>query len=289
LRSVLENTKRVTFEVLLIDDCSPDDTVEQVRAQLPAVKVLVNPENVRYAKTNNRGLAAATGRYGLLLNTDTILQGDAISTLVEYMDSHPETGAAGPKLLNPDGSVQHCIRSFPGLGTMVLQSIGLHRIWPHNPWTDRYYNTGFDYSTSQPVESIGTTAFIIRRETWEQHGTLDERFSWAFCDQAYCLRLTQAGARIDYVAEAAVVHLGSQSINQNTAREIRLMHDALDQLYVLYLARDVSPVKQRLVRSGIKFRRAVKLAENRVSKDKRLIKGPGAPKRPVTTTNGERQ
>jgi GT2 family glycosyltransferase len=213
----------------------------------------------------------------LLLNTDTLLEGDAISTLVHYMDAHPEVGAAGPRLLNPDGTIQHCIRSFPGIGTMTLQTLNVHRIWPGNPWTDRYYNTNFDYDRSQPVESIGTTAFIIRRSVWEEVGMLDERFSWAYCDQAYCLMLKQAGVRVDYVADAAVFHLGSQSVNQNVAREIRLSHDALRRLYDIYLAQDDSKAKRVGIHAGIAARCRLKLLEHRVSRDKRLIKGPGAP------------
>lgn len=283
LRSVIDNTKRVSFEIILVDDCSPDDTVARVRDELVPhtdvpVTVLVNDVNVRYAKTNNRGLAAASGRYGLLLNTDTLLNGDAISTLVEYMDATPGAGAAGPKLLNPDSSTQHCIRSFPGLGVMVAQSVGLHRIWPANPVTEQYYNTKFDYSRSQPVESIGTTAFIIRREVWERCGMLDERFSWAFCDQAYCLSLGRQGATVHYVAGAEVFHLGSQSINQNTEREIVLMHESLERLYDIYLADRDPAWKQAMVKRGIRARCKLKLLENKFSKDKRLIKGPGAPK-----------
>lgn len=278
LRSVIDNTKRSSYEIILVDDNSPDDTVEQIRQALPQVRIVVNPENVRYAKTNNRGLEQANGRYGVLLNTDTLLEGDAISTLVEYMDGHREVGAAGPRLLNPDGSIQHCIRSFPGVGTMALQTINLHRIWPGNPWTDRYYNTDFNYDQSQPVESIGTTAFIIRRDIWETVGMLDERFSWAFCDQAYCLMLKQAGVRVDYVADSAVFHLGSQSVNQNVSREITLSHDALRNLYDFYLADTDTRAKQILVHIGISTRRRLKLLEHRFSRDKRLIKGPGAPR-----------
>src|SRR5262245_42804881 len=73
LRSVIDNTQRVSYELIVVDDCSPDDSVARIRAELPDVTVLVNDVNVRYAKTNNRGLAVATGRYGLLLNTDTLL------------------------------------------------------------------------------------------------------------------------------------------------------------------------------------------------------------------------
>jgi GT2 family glycosyltransferase len=277
LHSIKDQTAGVTYEVILVDDCSPDDTVAAVRSAFPDIRVLVNETNQRYAKTNNRGLREARGRYGLLLNTDTVLDVDAISALVRFMDEHPSAAAAGPKLLNPDGTIQHCIRSFPGVGVMIAQTLNLHRFWPNNPITDRYYHTDFDYGAAQPIEAIGTTAFIIRRSTWEQHGMLDERFSWAFCDQAYCLSLGRQGCEIWYVPEAAVFHLGSQSINQNPVKEIRSQHEALRRLYDIYLAERDPFWKRPLVRVGIAARRVLKTIEHRFDRDKRLIKGPGAP------------
>jgi GT2 family glycosyltransferase len=279
LRSVFAASPGLALEVIVVDDCSPDASAEMVRSEFPNVKLLVNERNSRYAITNNRGLKAATGRYLLLLNTDTVVLVDGLTKLVRFMDAHTEVDAAGPKLLNPDGSVQHCIRSFPGVGVMALQSIGLHKIWPGNPITDRYYNTDFDYSTDHKVESIGTTAFIIRRSAYEAFGGLDERFSWAFCDQAYCLSLAKQGGTIWYVAGAEVTHYGSASINQNTGREIDLLHKALKLLYDSYLSDGTPKWKRQLVYAGIDFRRLIKRVENSLSKDKRLIKGPGAPKR----------
>ena len=103
LRSVFEQTTSVAFEVLVVDDCSPDNSVERIRKSFPDVTLLVNETNKRYAFTNNRGLKACRGRYGLILNTDTIIHDDALGRLVRFMDAHPQAAAAGPKLLNQIG------------------------------------------------------------------------------------------------------------------------------------------------------------------------------------------
>ena len=109
----------------------------------------------------------------------------------------------GPKLLNPDGSIQHHIRSFASLGVFFLQTLNWHKLFPRSKLMNRYYNTDFDYSKAQPVESIGTSAYVIRRSTWETIGMLDERFRWAMPDLAYNYTLRRKGYKLFYTPCAA--------------------------------------------------------------------------------------
>lgn len=277
LHSIFACTKHISFEVIVVDDCSKDESAEMVEREFPEVRLIRNSKNMRYAKTNNIGLQAAKGRYGLLLNSDVELQGDAFSELVNFMDTHLEVAAAGPKLVNPDGSIQHCIRSFPGFLPMLSQSLNMHQWWPDNPYTDLYYNTNFDYDRSQPVQSIGTTAYIIRREVWETLGMLDERFTLALVDLAYNRMLNLNHQTVYYVAEATVMHYGSASINQNGLKEIRLLHDALREFHTIYYAPTQGSWLNMLAQVGIGFRQSLKVLEYYFSSDKRVIKGPGAP------------
>lgn len=283
IESIYHSTKDISFEVIVVDDCSRDGSPEMVAAEFPQVRLIRNTTNQRYAKTNNIGLQASLGRYALLLNSDTVVHEGAFARLVQFMDSTPDAAAAGPKLVNPDGSIQHCIRGFPGLGPMIAQSLGLQRWLPNNPLTNRYYHENFDYSRVQVIDSIGTTAFIIRRSTWEQIGMLDERFSWALVDIAYCYMLKSQGAKTYYFPDAVVTHYGSASINQGGEKEIRMLHQAVRQFYDLYYApHDWAPMRP-LTRLGISARLQFKLLEHRLSSDKRVIKSPGAPKRPTTS------
>lgn len=278
VESVLSGTRDIDFEVIVVDDCSTDDSADALTARFPDITVLVNPQNVHYAKTNNRGLQAAKGRYAVLLNSDTIMQGNALGTLVHHLDANPGIGAAGPKLLNPDGTIQYCVRSFPGPGVMLFQAFNLQKLWPGNPITERYYHLKMDYERTQEVESLGTTAFMVRRDVWENVGMLDERFKIAFVDLAFCRMLRLAGVRIDYVAEAEVVHLGSQSINLSSANEVRGRAAGLRLLYDNYLSADDRPWKRFLIRQGVSVWGVMRRLEYRFSRDKRVITGPGAPR-----------
>lgn len=284
VKAALGSSEGVEVEVIVVDDASPDDTVERLRFELPEITVLVNEQNQHYAKTNNRGLRECHGRYAMLLNSDAYLEPGALQTLVRHMDDHPDVGACGPKLINPDGSVQYCIRSFPGIGVMFFQALNLNKLWPNNPVTNRYYHLDLDYDATHQVDSLGTTAFVVRRSVWESGIYLDEQFKIAFVDLAYCAHLGREGHRIDYVGDAVATHLGSQSINLNSSDEVKSRAAGLRLLYDSYLAERDPQWKRPIVRGGIVVWGWLRQIEHRLSKDKRVLTGPGAPKRSTTST-----
>lgn len=277
IESIYKSTKRCTFEIICIDDNSPDCSAEMVAQSFPEVVLVRNTSNQFYAKNNNLGLRMARGRYACLLNSDTVLVGDALSSMVEFMDSHPDAAACGPKLLNPDGTVQHCIRSFPGMAVMILQGLNWHKLWPNNHWTNRYYNTDFDYGQEQQVDSIGTTAYVIRRAVWENVAMLDERFQLALVDLAYNLTLKRKGQKVYYTPAAEVIHFGSQSLNQAAVRSIRMCHEAQITFNDAYDYFSSNRGVKMLIRFAIRARYGLKLLEYYLGSDKRVIKGPGAP------------
>lgn len=278
LKSIYEFTHGIDFEVLCIDDNSRDGSAEMVAAQFPQVILIQNAIGQRYAKNNNLGMKMSKARYACLLNSDTRLLNNAFKILVNFMDTHPDAAACGPRLLNPDMTVQSCIRRFPGLGTMILQGLNFHRLFPNGKVAKEYYASNFDYDQEQVADSIGTTAYVIRRETWETAGMLDERFPHFQVDLAFNLMLKRKGFRIYYTPSASVVHYGSQSINQMARQKIIELHHALADFNDLYDYFGSSRLQKELVRVALRVRCWLKLAEYHLSSDKRVIKGPGAPK-----------
>jgi len=285
LSSLYEQTHGIGFEVICIDDHSPDGSADMVAETFPQVILIRNQTNQFYVKNNNLGMRMSRARYACLLNSDTLLIANAFKALVEYMDQNPGVAACGPKLLNPDRSVQHCIRRFCGPATMLLQALNWHKLFPHSRLTDRYYATGFDYSRAQAVDSIGTTAYVIRRSTWENAGMLDERFRLFVADLAYNFMLKQKGYVVHYTPCAEVVHFGSQSVNQTPQSSLRELHRALIEFNEAYDYFGKSRASKRLVRFSVKARDYLKRAEYCLSSDKRVIKGPGAPPKARTLTS----
>jgi GT2 family glycosyltransferase len=277
IASIYHYTQGIQFEVICIDDNSSDGSADCIAAEFPQVILIRNKTNQLYVKNNNRGLQMSRARYACLLNSDTRLISNAFAALVQFMDEHPKVAACGPKLLNPDGSIQHCIRRFAGPATLLLQAIGWHKVSPQSSRMRRLYALNMNYSCPQKVDSIGTTAYVIRRSTWEQAGMLDDRFTLFVVDWAYNYMLQKKGYEVWYTPCAEVVHFGSQSVNQSAARSIRKLHEALITFSETYDYFGSSAAIKWLVRMAVRCRCALKLLELRLSSDKRVIKGPGAP------------
>jgi GT2 family glycosyltransferase len=279
LASIYQFTRDIRFEVICIDDNSSDASADMVVAEFPQVILIRNTTNQLYVRNNNLGMQMSQARYACLLNSDTKLIGNAFKALVHFMDEHPRVAACGPRLLNPDGTVQHCIRRFTGPATLILQAIGWHKFRAKSRSMRKLYALDFDYSKAQRVDSIGTTAFVIRRSTWETAGMLDDRFRLFVVDWAYNFMLLKNGFEVWYTPCAEVVHFGSQSVNQNAERSIRELHQALITFSDAYDYFGSTSWVKWIVRTAVQARCALKLAELRFGREKRVIKGPGAPVR----------
>jgi GT2 family glycosyltransferase len=281
IQSIYQHTRGITFEIICVDDASSDGSADMVAKTFPQVIVVRNTVSQSYARNHNLGLHMSRARYACLLDSDTVLISNAFKALVDFMDEHPDAAACGPKLLNPDMSVQHHIRSFVGLGIFALQTLNWHKLFPKSRLMNRYYNTNFDYSKAQPVESIGTSVFVIRRSTWEQAGMLDVRFRVALADLAYNYMLRQKGYKVFYTPCAEVIHYGGQSINQVALSALREQRESFIEFNNAYDYFGKSRLTKAIVRFGIRVRYCSKVLGYYLSSDKRVIKGPGAPRKEV--------
>jgi N-acetylglucosaminyl-diphospho-decaprenol L-rhamnosyltransferase len=201
LRSVETARQDLAVDVLVVDNGSTDGSVELVRKSFPADELIANASNRGYAAANNQAIERARGRYLLLLNSDAEVETAALRTLVAYADDHPEAGVIGPKLLNPDGTLQPSGGRFPTPASTVASLLGLNRLTGQPR-----YGTGRDYSVPAEVDEVSGAAMLIRREVIDRVGGLDEGFAWGYEDVDYCLRARRAGWRVHYVPDAHVMH-----------------------------------------------------------------------------------
>ncbi len=202
-----------TSEIIVVDNASGDGSVEMVRSEYPHVQLIANPTNRGFTGGNNDGLACARGRYILLLNPDTEVVGDALATMVAYADAHPQVGALGPQLLNPDGSVQSSRRRFPTLLTALFESTWLQSLAPRGILR-HYYALDLPDDRPAEVDWVTGAALLVRREAMEQVGKLDAGFFMYSEELDWCKRIKDAGWKIVYLPSAQVIHHVGKSSDQ---------------------------------------------------------------------------
>ncbi|MCL6431731.1 MAG: glycosyltransferase family 2 protein, partial [Anaerolineae bacterium] len=215
LESVRDESASVCLEVLVVDNASSDGSVGLIEALFPEVRLIANPENLGFAAANNQAVRQASGRYILLLNPDTRLQPGALRTMVDYMDGHRAVGVLACQLLNADGSVQISCSRFPTLGTVAMDCLGLSRLFPGTRLFAGLKMTYWDHSDERDVDQPSGACLLIRREVWDEIGSLDERFFMYFEEVDFCYRAKKAGWGIRFTPAAQVIHYGGESTRQN--------------------------------------------------------------------------
>jgi GT2 family glycosyltransferase len=197
-------------EVIVVDHGSTDGTLELVRTRFPEVRV-IEQENRGMGGGNNAGMRVAQGRYTLLLNSDAWVVGDAVETLAAYLDEHPRVAVAGPRLTNPDGSLQRSVRGFPTLWRLATEYFFLRKLAPRSHALNAFYAGGFDHDATREVESLHGAALLVRRDAADAVGLFDEDFFMFSEETDWLYRFRQAGWSAAFVADAEVVHVGGAS------------------------------------------------------------------------------
>jgi N-acetylglucosaminyl-diphospho-decaprenol L-rhamnosyltransferase len=196
----------IEAEVFVVDNQCEDDSAAVTRELLPEATLVLAPARTGFSRANNLALRQATGRYLLLLNPDTEVRPGALATLVAYLDAHPAVGAAGPQLLNPDGSLQHSCRAFPSLRSVFFRWLPFGPQALKDRALRRYLALDCDHASAQPVDWVMGACLCVRRSAAEEVGWLDEGFQLYYEDIDWCYRMWRAGWEVHYVPEAQVVH-----------------------------------------------------------------------------------
>ena len=206
LDSLTQKVKGTEMEILVADNGSTDGSVAAVRKKFSGVRLIENRFNLGFAKANNQALSVSKGRYLLLLNPDTQVKDEAIERMLSFMNAHVETGLVGAQLLNADGSKQNSIANFPSLATELLNKSLLRWLFPEKfPGKER------DYPGPVEVDSVIGACMLVRRETVEQVGLLDEEYFLFLEETDWCYRMKKAGWKIYHIPQAEVLHFQGKS------------------------------------------------------------------------------
>jgi GT2 family glycosyltransferase len=204
-------TTSAQTEVVVVDNASGDGIAERLRAEVRAARVIEEAENRGYGAACNRG-ARETGREFLMfLNSDAVVQPGAVEALAATLDRDPRSAVAGPRLENPDGTLQPSILRLPTLWRVFCESSGLAYLARGRGAFRGHSATREDHSTAHEVECMKGAALLVRRSAFQEVGGFDEGFFLYAEESDLCARLRKRGWRILYESSARVVHRGGAS------------------------------------------------------------------------------
>src|SRR5208282_5644894 len=214
LKSIFEETSNIEFEVIVSDNGSSDESIDYIRSHFANVRIVENKANLGFAKGNNTGIRVARGEYILILNPDTVILDRALERWVTFADRHPEAGAFGCRVLNPDGSFQNPARPIPTLSGYLVSALYLR-------WLGRLSGAfacdlypGWDGRDERPIGYQHGCCIMFRGELLKRLGGFDERFFYHFEETDLCCRVWQSGSPILFFPGAEITHLGGQSVGR---------------------------------------------------------------------------
>ncbi len=232
LESIYSETKEVQFEVIVVDNASPDNSGEMIRTEFPQAILLENKKNQGFAAANNQGMAIAKGRYVLLLNSDTVVLGNAIRKTVVFADVHPEAAVVGCRVLNPDHTIQRTCFMFPSICNMILSSTYLYKIFPKSRFFGRERMSWWKRDDVREVDVATGCFMFVRQEPIKQIGLMDERFFVYAEESDWCYRFKESGWKVMFTPCAEIIHLGGQSSKKNvTEMGLQLRGSILQFIY----------------------------------------------------------
>ncbi|MCS6803175.1 MAG: glycosyltransferase family 2 protein [Chloroflexota bacterium] len=259
LRSVIASDG-VSAEIVVVDNQSSDGSAAMVRAEFPQARLIESPYNGGFAYANNLALreylarpAGDRPRYILLLNPDTVVPPRALAEMTAYLDARPEVGAAGPKLVLPDGSLDYaCRRSFPTPAVAFYRLVGLSTLFPRSKRFGRYNLTFLSPEIETEVDSVVGAFMMVRGEVVEEVGLLDEMFFMYGEDLDWAFRIKERGWTIRYNPAVTVLHYKGQSSRQRRARATVEFYRAMELFYRKHYAARHSLLMNGLVLLAIR-------------------------------------
>ena len=270
LNSLRDNTRQASYEAIVVDNGSTDDTLAMLEHEFPGVTIISNKENLGYTHPMNQALKPAKGRYLVQLNADTLVHSSAFDTLLGFMQAHPDVGICTPKMLNSDGSLQvQCRRSAARPWDVITYFSGLWKLFPRSRLFGRYLLTYREEDEVHEVDAVSGSCMVIRREVIEEIGYLDEAYFAFQEDTDFCVRAHKAGWKVYYFPLAQITHFGGKSgTGHQPFRSIYHWHRSYLIYYQKHLAGEYFFLVNWLMYAGMALKLGIALAANLFRREK---------------------
>lgn len=236
IESVISKRHPFNYNIYLVDNASGDGGLLKLQedfqeeASQGLVEFIANQENKGFSHANNLAIQGSSSEYVLLLNPDTIIQGNVLEKCLDHMAADEEIGALGCKILLPDGELDKaCRRSFPSVTVSFYRMTGLSKLIPKSRRFGKYNLTYLDENGTYEVDSLSGAFMMVRRKTIEEVGLLDEDFFMYGEDIDWCYRFKQAGWKVVYQGDVQITHYKGGS-----GRESKALYEFYNAMRLFY-------------------------------------------------------
>ncbi len=251
VRSIYANEPTVSFEIIIVDNGSSDDSVPQLNAQFPDARIIFNYKNLGFSKAINQGIFHSKGEYILLLNSDTIILPNSIDLLFKTVEENSDCGIVGGKLLNPDHSFQSSYNDFPTLSSELISLFGLNKIF-FSPFYPSY--PPHKSNADRKCDWVGGAFLMARKKAIDEVGYMDEDYFMYAEEVDWCYRMKRKEWDVIYCSDAEIIHLGGGSAQQKSSKQLIYLYHSKS----LFLMKHQSPNSARIYRTAVKFSAFVK-------------------------------
>jgi GT2 family glycosyltransferase len=235
LCSVQKAIAGMPAEIIVVDNCSADNSIEYLQPKFPAVQFIANTENLGFAKGCNTGLKQAKGKIILFLNPDTLVPEDCFQKCIYFLESHADAGALGIKMLDGRGKfLKESKRSFPSPMTSLYKLFGLSRLFPRSKVFSKYHLGHLNENENHEVDVLAGAFMMVKKEVLEKVGSFDEIFFMYGEDVDLSYRIQKAASSATsgsyknyYFAESLIIHFKGESTRKGTMNYVRMFYNAM--------------------------------------------------------------
>jgi GT2 family glycosyltransferase len=237
LHSVVENTKGVSYEIIVVDNSSRDGSQDMLRESYPNVTLLCNKENAGFSRANNQGYKLSSGKCLLFLNSDTLILGNAIEKMAMHLKENPTMGILGPRIVNTDHQPTRSYMRFLDAKKLFLGSKRLRFFVDVEKY--RLHFPEYDYSTIRKVPWLSGACLMIKRKVFEEAGLFDEHYFFYLEDVDLCLQVNRLGYDVVYFPVVAIIHMFGGSSRQHPDH----LHRLYDKSMAYYFRKNMPGIQ----------------------------------------------
>ena len=267
LISVKEALEGIDGEVFVVDNNSVDGSQQMLKERFPDINVILNEQNVGFAKANNQAMRVANGEYILLLNPDTVVESDTFHKVIDFMDSHPDAGGLGVKMVDGKGKfLPESKRSLPTPEVSFYKIFGLSQLFPKSKRFGKYHLSYLDENQTHEVEILAGAFMLMRKSVLDKVGLLDETFFMYGEDIDLSHRIILGGYKNYYFPEARIIHYKGESTKKGSLNYVKMFYNAMKIFSEKHFSKKYAKTYSLIINFAIYFRAFIAVIERFIKK-----------------------